>query len=74
MIRGVKQISTSEIQTASSSQLVRHGLAAMALRHRARLCALVVFRMADEELALLPKQLQEVKQICRAFAQRPWSL
>ncbi len=67
VLRVVKAELTRDIQSASIAQIVREGLAAMALRFPPRTCAQVMVRIAEDELIVLPNELQLVKKICLEF-------
>jgi tetratricopeptide (TPR) repeat protein len=70
----VRLIATSGIQTTPAHLVIRHGLAAMALKFEPRICAQMLSEVADEDLRLLPTYLQTVVRLCQEFVRRPWAL
>ena len=67
VLRAVKIELTSSIQSASIAQIVREGLSAMVLRFPLQMCTQVMTRVAEDELIVLPNELQLVKKVCVAF-------
>ena len=67
VLRAVKVELTSSIQSASIAQIVREGLSAMVLRFPLQMCTQVMTRVAEDELIVLPNELQLVKKVCVAF-------
>jgi predicted Zn-dependent protease len=68
LLRAVIASAVMSIQTAHVASVVRLGLEAMAQRLPRLVCAQMVFRLAEEELSLLPRELQIVRKVCVAFA------
>ena len=67
VLRAVKIELTSSIQSASIIQIVREGLSAMVLSFPLQMYTQVMTRVAEDELILLPNELQLVKKVCVAF-------
>ena len=67
VLRAVKSELTSSIQSASIVQIVREGLSAMVLSFPLQMCTQVMTRVAEDELIVLPNELQLVKKVCVAF-------
>jgi hypothetical protein len=68
LLRAVVAQAVTSIQTTHVAKVVRLGLEAMAQRRPRLVCAQIVFRLAEEELSLLPRELQIVRRVCVAFA------
>jgi hypothetical protein len=61
LVRAVKTVVLQDVKTTTAGRVVRDGLEAMALSFQPLAVARAVVRVANAELALLPRDLQLVK-------------
>jgi hypothetical protein len=67
LVRSVKLAASRGVVVSTPTEIVNYGLEVMASRFPAPTCALLVSRLALDELSLLPTDLADVRRACATF-------